>query len=251
MIKENILNLLAGDSFSGYLSGMEMLCKNIKEGKLPDADLDQDIIERACAVLILERWMQHDDYIAALEKFVDKMPKYAYLLSNEDVGDDLKGLALFINGLGQGECDLSGFIYASHSGYLMSATAAEEIANYCTEQQDSEAAEFFTETAEFFNNINSAQFGIISAMMSIKTWNESMADGFYNILTSSDMSTQSWMLGSLYTVINDPVVKTHIFGRYMKVLNTVKEKYVAEENAVAVEQLEEMIKMVTEKSEGK
>ena len=251
MIKEQIISLLSADSLNSYLSGMELLEENISKPTLPDSDLDQDIMERACAVLILEKWAQHKDYFSELKKMMDVIPNHKNLLDNEDVGHYLRGLSIFIDGLSRSQYDLSGFIYVSNSGWIMSMTAAEQIAEYCTEKQDHETAAVFTDIAAFFKRINNAQFGIVSKMMGIQSWNESMADGFYNIMTAADISTQSWMLGSLYKVIKDPVVKNSIFGKYLAVLKKVKAKFKAEDNQSGVSDIESLLEIVIKKSKGK
>ncbi len=251
MPKEQIISLLSGDSFSSYTSGMKLLQENIKQPTLPDSDLNQDIIERACAILIFEKWAQHDDYFSELDKMMEVLPSYTNLLADRDIGHYLRGLSIFINGLSQRRSDVSGFIYVSHSGWLLSMTAAEQIAEYFTENQDNASAAFFTNTAAFFKQINSAQFGIISGMMKIASWNQGMADGFYNIMTAADISTQSWMLSSLYKVTKDPVVKKSIFGRYRSALKKMRSNFAAEQNPSAISDTDALLEMVNRRSKGK
>lgn len=247
-MKEKILQSLKSDSFEEYLKGVELLGENIGEASLPDSVLDQELIERACAVLILERWAEHEDYLAQLKEFTNELPAYADYLGDDEIGHYMRGLALFIDGLLDGETNLSGFLYVSGSAFIMAGTAAEQIKEYFEAQKKEEAAALFGQWYEYFDKINSAQFGMVRGLMDIEKWSEDMALGFYNIMTSSDAGTQGWMLGALYKVIDDPVVKTEIFGKYLTVLKEVKKKFKDQENERG--QVEELIKMVREKSRG-
>jgi len=249
-MKENIIKLLESNSFDDYLKGVECLKENINTANLTDSELNQDIIERACAIFILEKWAQQDDYIEALQKFIDVLPNYSSFLSHDDIGHHIKGIALFINGLGEGRNDVSGFLYQSHSGYLMSNTAAVAIKVFFNSQNNTEGEEFFNQLAQFFERINSAQFGVAQLLTKIETWNVSMITGFFNILTSSDFSIQSWMLGSLYNVVQQPIVKEQIFDKYIAVLKNVQNKYKEETNSEKLEQVNSILEMVITKSKG-
>jgi hypothetical protein len=245
-MKAKIITLLAGNSLADYRAGIELLIKNIGTEKLPDSELDQEIIERACAIIILERWMEYPDYIAAVQEIIDNLPKYAPLISNEKVGQHIRGIALFINGLAKGQIELSGFLSPSASGYMMSASAAEAINEHL--KTVGEADPFFSKTAAFFEEISSTQYAVIAALKKITTWTSSMARGFYNIMTATDMANQYWLLDSLQKVLNDPIVKTEIFDKYLGVLSAVREKCVAEGDKAKLEQLDDVIKMVKYKS---
>ena len=248
-MKAKIISLLAGDSLADYRAGIELLIDDIGTEKLPDSELDQEILERACAIIILERWMEYPDYIAAVQDIIDNLPKYAPLVSNEKVGQHIRGIALFINGLAKGQIELSGFLSPTASGYMMSASAAEAISYYLKTEGEDDA--FFNKTAAFFEQISSTQYAVIAALKKIKTWTSPMARGFYNIMTATDMANQYWLLDSLQKVVNDPVVKTDIFDKYLGVLNAVRENCVAEGEKAKLEQLDDVIKMVEYKSSGR
>ena len=251
MLKQQTLSLLSGNSFSNYLKGMELLEENLRNSALAESDLDQEIMERACGVLILEKWAEYPDYFSGLDRMMEELPRHRALLSDSEVGHYLAGMSIFINGLNEGKHDVSGFIYASHGGWLLSMTAAEQIAEYLTGKEDYDTALVFSDIAGFFKQINSAQFGIIHDLMGIESWNQGMADGFYNILIKAGISDQSWMLGSLYKVIKDPIVKKSIFSRYKSVLKKAREKYEGEDNPAAVAEIDLFLEMVVIRSKGK
>lgn len=250
-MKAEILKLLSSESFNDYLSGLELMELHIGKPTLSDADLDQDIIERACAVLILERWAQHDDFYGGLEELTNILPNYGDFLTHKDIGHHLRGVALFINGLLQNEIDLTGFFYVSASGYLMSLTSAEAIKEYFEEQGNAAAAADFEKVRLFFDRINSAQFGLRHNLMQIQDWNQSMVDGFYNILTASDYDIQYQMLNCLYKVVKTPMIKDNVFGKYLKVLKKVKDKYKAAGQDSEAAQVDLLIDMIKTKSKGK
>lgn len=250
-MKENIIELLKGDSLDSYLQGIECLEESIDTDNLSDSDLDQEIIERACAIFVLEKWAEQQDYSDTLQKIIDTLPDYSPYLAHDEIGDHIRGIALFINGLAEGRKDVSGFIYPSYSGYLMSMTAAEEIKDFFNSQNNTGAAEFFTQVATFFERINSAQFGIANVITKIKIWNDSMIAGFYHILTSSDYSIQSWMLGSLYQVVELTVIKEQVFNKYIAVLKNVQAKYAGESDSEKVKQVNLLLEMVIVRSKGK
>lgn len=250
-MKAEILKLLSSESFNDYLSGIELMELHIGKPTLPDADLDQSIIERACAVLILERWAQHDDFYGGLEELTNILPNYAEFLTHEDIGHHLRGVALFINGLLENRIDVTGFFYVSASGYLMSVTSAEKIKEYFEEQGNAAAAADFEKVHAFFDRINSAQFGVRHSLMQIQDWNQSMVDGFYNILTASDFNTQYQMLNTLYKVVKTPIIKDNVFGKYLKLLKKLKDQYKAADETDKEAQIDSLIDMVKTKSKGK
>ncbi len=250
-MKSQIIELLIGNSFSEYLKAPDLFLEHIRSGELADVDLDQEIIERLCTVMVIEKWAEHDDYIRTLQEYVDILPNYSSLFSDENVNYHLKGIAIFIDGLGQGTYNVNGFIYPSHSGYLMSHTASNKISEYLRENNKEKDADFFEEMSEWFNSINLAQYSLITALTEIKEWNESMALGFFNILTGCELYFQSWLLGSLYKVVEHPIVKKDIFDKYLGVLYKIKDKYNAEGSTNNLRDIETIIKMVTEKSFGK
>ncbi|MCP4138508.1 MAG: hypothetical protein GY754_46550 [bacterium] len=74
--------------------------------------------------------------------------------------------------------------------------------------------------------------------------------GFYNIMTAADFDMQSWMLGSLYNVVNNDVVKSEIFGKYINKLKDLRKKYSEEDSETLLDTVNEMLEMVIARSHG-
>src|SRR4051812_42065409 len=106
-MKEKILELLKGDSLAGFLKAIKLFEKHAGTPELPDPELGQEIMERACSIYILERWVKYDDYIATLQQFIDTLPDYEPYADNSDVKYNLAGISVFINGLINGTHDVS------------------------------------------------------------------------------------------------------------------------------------------------
>lgn len=248
-MKEKIESLLVGESFKEYLEGVELFNEYVGTQDFPDEVLDQNIIERVCAVLIPESWVSHDDYVKDLEKFMKTLPDYLCYIEDDDIGHYLRGLVLFMNGLSQHQIDTSGFVL-SGAGYLSCMSATGVIKRYFEDMKNLEAAELFTSMEAFFDAIVSAQFGVNNALMKIKDWNTSMADGFYNILTAADINTQDKMLGSLYEVVDHDVVKNKIFDQYINKLKELKKRYTDESKEEHVNGINEILEMVAIRAKG-
>jgi hypothetical protein len=239
-----MIELLKSNLFSDYLKGVEQFLENIRLNPMSQIPLDQETVERACAVLMVEKWAEHDDYLEKINYFMTVLPDYTYLLSDPKVSHYLQGISLFLDSISQNEYNLSGFIYPSHSGYLMSGTACEAIANYFVEKANKEIVTFFKEMQAWFEAINSAQFAVVRAVMEIENWTQEMAFGLFNVVTQSEVSFQSWLLGSLYKQIDNPIIKTCVFERYVSVLNNVKHENPEDTT------IDEIIAMVTKRSLG-
>lgn len=251
-MKQEILSLLSGESFMDYLKGVELFKTALKDGAIKEEDIDHELMERVCAIMAMERWVDHEDYEDRLGYYMDELSEnHTALIQDENINHHLKGIALFINSLAEHDYDVSGFLYASHSGYLMSHTAAESVAEYLSAKEELEGSVLFKDMSAFFGLINTAQFSLVSALMDIKNWTVPMSNGFMNILTASQVYFQSWMLSSLYQVVNDPIIKTNIFDEYLKILNEVKTKFVEEKNEEALEDINYVIGMVEERAAGK
>jgi tetratricopeptide (TPR) repeat protein len=244
IMKEEIASLLSSNSFEDYLKGIELFENNIGTKNLSDLDVDQDIMERVCAIFILDKWIEYQDFKTIIESFIQELPSYSKYLNNKKIGYNLRGLVIFINELAQRKIDLSGF------DYVRSLTAAETISTYLSSKRDTKGQVLFTNIASFFHKIVSAQYGIHSSIMKIEKWNKSMSEGFYNILTESTFDKQDWMLGSLYKSIDDPVVKTDIFNKYISVLENLIKKYEKENSPELQESVNQMLEIVITRSKG-
>lgn len=250
-LKNEISALLASDRLSEYLVGIKLLTAKAGTADLPDSDLDQGIIERACGVLIFEKWAEHKDYIGLIEELMASLPDYFPLIENEKIGHHFRGLSLFAAGLNERKHDLKGFTMPTHSGFMLSNIAAKSIKEYMIEQgEDQDKIDHWEDMENFFGMISNAQFGIVPILSKIKKWSVPMADGFYNILKSAGFNDQSRMLSGLYFALEDPVVKKEIFERYLNTLNKVKDSFTAKEDQATADEVNNIIKMVESKRKG-
>jgi hypothetical protein len=243
-MNNTMLELLKSNLFSDYLKGVEQFLENIRLNPMFQIPLDQETVERTCAIMMVEKWAEHDDYLEKINHFMTLLPDYAYLLSDEKVTHHMQGISIFLDSISQNEYNLSGFLYASHSGYLMSGTACEAIVNHFVEKAKKEGVTFFKEMQTWFEAINSAQFAVAKAVMEIENWTQEMAFGLFNVITQSEFSFQSWLLGSLYKQVENPIIKAYVFERYLEILNEVKQEN-PEDLAI-----DEIIEMVRERSLG-
>lgn len=250
-MKDKILELLRGETLDGYLTAIQMLEDHTGTSELPDSDLGQEIIERGCAIFLIERWNEFDDYIAALQRFTDILPDYEEYLQDSDISWDLRGVSIFINGLIDGVIDVSGFIYPAYDPYVMAHTSARSAMEFFEAKQDSESAAFFGEISAYFNRIFQMKWSMGKAIRNIKTWNNEMAQGFYNILVGCDVANQQFMLVRLDDVLEQPAVRDAIFGKYLAVIKKVEAQYKKANDTANLDDVKKLKKMVVDASKGK
>ncbi len=248
-MRDQILELLKSDSLKDYLKAIDLFLTSYRNGSLTNADLDHEIIERVCAVFLIERWAEHDDWFEALEKFMDELPAYNEYLSNDDVGHHLRGLAIFINGVNEGDIDLSGFFYASGSPYINAQTAAASLKEYFKEKNEDESAKLFEEIETFFGDISSEQFGAAAIISALRDWTPEMAQGFYVVMSRSEYHRMQ-MLRSLYKVVDSPVIQEQVFDKFLNVLRPMRVKYEQDGELEKASGMDEFIASVVSASKG-
>lgn len=248
-MKEQILELLKSDSLQGYFNGIDLFLDSYRNNSITSADLDHEIMERTCAVLVIERWAQHVDWDGTLDQFMEKLPGYNEYLSHEDVGHHLRGLAIFIDGIYGGEIDLSGFIYPSGNTYILAQTAAGSLKKFFQEQNDEESAKLFDEIETFFGNVSSAQFGAARIITELRDWSVEMAQGFYVVMGRTEYN-RMWMLRSLYNVVDSPIIQEHVFDKFLNVLRSMRAQYEENGENEKIGQMDEFIESVFAASKG-
>jgi len=248
-MKEQILQLLKSDSYQHYLGGIDLFLESYRNNSITSADLDHEIIERTCAVFLIERWAEHKDWVGILDVFMDVLPKYGYYMSHEDTGHHLRGLAIFIDGIHQGEIDLSGFLYASGNAYINAQTAAQSLKEFFRKENDEISTNMFEEIETFFGEIASGQFGAATILTELRDWSVEMAQGFYVVMSRTDYN-RIWMLRSIYKVVDSPIIQEHIFDKFLSVLYSMRTQYEENGENEKIEQLDEFIESIVSASKG-
>lgn len=248
-MKEQILQLLKSDSLQGYFSGIDLFLDSYRNNSITSADLDHEIMERTCAVFLIENWAAFEDWDSTLERFMDVLPGYGDYLSHEDIGHHLRGLAIFIDGIYQGEIDLSGFLYASGNVYINAQTAAQSLKEFFQQQNDEESTKLFEEIEAFFGSISSGQFGAAAILTELRDWSVEMAQGFYVVMSRTEYN-RIWMLRSIYKVVDSPIIQEHIFDKFLNVLRPMRVKYEENGENEKIEQLDEFIESIVSASKG-
>lgn len=252
-MKLRILSLLASASFVDYLEGVELFATSIAERSLPQREIDSELMERACAIVGVERWAEHEDYVEKIEYFVERLPQYGDLLMQDDaVGQALRGIVLFINGIAQGQHNTGGFKAdgAATSGWLLSQAAGERIAQYYAAQSRYLDGAFFTDLADWFGAVGNAQTGFIAALRELADWNEDNAGGFFNVLPMADPFFQGLLLDALQPVAHLPIVQTEIFDKYLDLLHQTRDTMLAADEAAQAADTAQMIALVQSKRTG-
>ncbi len=249
-MQEQILEKLRSNSFKEYCEGIKMLSLNIKNPELFQTENDQELMERICVAFIPEKWASHDDFVQGVKNIVTGLPDYFEYINDPKIGANLRGISIFIEGLMNQKYDLSAFKVPSHTGYLMSYTAAKSISKHFRKADIKLAQSFFKMVSNFFLAICDVQAAAALLLSKIRPWNKEMCEGFFNILTAADLSIQHWMLETLHNVYDKPVVKEHIFGRYIQLLENLKSKYTEEGKEKNILQVQEIMDMVIRKSKG-
>lgn len=248
-MKEQILESLKSDSLQGYLNGIDLFLDSYRNNSITSADLDHEIMERTCAVLVIERWTDHEDWNAALDNFMEALPNYNEYLSHEDVGHHLRGLAIFIDGIYGGEIDLSGFIYPSGNTYILAQTAAGSLKEFFQQQNNEESAKLFEEIETFFGDISSGQFGAARIITELRDWSVEMAQGFYVVMGRTEHN-RMWMLRSLYKVVDSPIIQEHVFDKFLTVLRSMRARYEENGETEKIEPMDEFIESIVSASKG-
>ncbi len=253
-MKAKILYLLSSDSFEEYLQGVDLFCEGIQKRTLPQREIDSELMERLTAVVALEGWAQHDDYIAKLEHFIDHLPNYGELLNLEDnAGYGFQGILLFIHGIAQQQHDIKGFkanIF-DESGWLLCKTGGMFVARHYGALGRQEDAAFFVDLSEWFGKIYSAQYGFLHVLHDIEDWTEDNANGFFNVMPMCAMYFQRALLHALQNVVDHPVVKAEIFDKYLDILNHTRQNMLDADEPRQAAEVDKVIAMVREKSLGK
>lgn len=248
-MREQILQLLKSDSYLGYINGIDLFLDSYRNNSITSADLDHEIIERTCAVFLLENWAAFEDWDSTLERFMDVLPGYGDYLSHDDIGHHLRGLAIFIDGIYQGEIDLSGFLYASGNVYINAQTAAQSLKEFFQQQNDDESTKLFEEIETFFGTISSGQFGAAAILTELRDWSVEMAQGFYVVMSRTEYN-RIWMLRSIYKVVDSPIIQEHIFDKFLNILRPLRVKYEENGETEKIEPLDELIESIVSASKG-
>jgi hypothetical protein len=243
-LRERILALLSSESLVDFLEGVHLFCESIHSRALAQREIDSELMERAAAVVAMEGWAQHGDYIDKLEYFVDQMPQHGELLMRDDAeGTAFKGIVLFITSIAQGQLNTAAFDNPGEaSGWELSKRAALHLARYVEQQGNFLGSLYFKDMATWFGDIAEAQAAFLAALAEIQDWSESSANGIFEILPMAALHFQRLLLRALHNVAQQPVVKAEIFDRYLDTLNAQRQQLRdADEPAQAVEQLIDMV----------
>jgi hypothetical protein len=252
-MKLRILSLLASSSFVDYLEGMALLHEGIAQRTLPQRDVDGEMMERAAAVLALERWAEHEDYIEKIEYFVAQIPQYGALLTQEDnAGQSLRGIVIFINGIAQGQHNPLGFRAedASLSGWRLAEMAGKTLAQYYAAEGRYIDSAFFTDLGEWFGAIADAQNVFLADVGEMADWNENNASGLLQVLQMADYYFQKLLLSTLQMRAHHPIVKAEIFERYLAILHEMGAEFQAAEEPVKAAEIGKLIALVSYHSQG-
>lgn len=248
MTKETLIEKLAGKSFKEYLIACTYFPDYVKSGN----ELNQEIIERVLFINLLPLWAEHEDLEEKLHEITSEFPNHAGLLNNETLKNDLMGVSLFVNGLINRGFDVSGFLWCSN-GYMCSHTSCKAISKHYKEIGKDREASYFTELAEWFLAIYEATTDVFRGIMGIETWNESMVVGLTNFLTESlkHYGVFEWILGGLYKVVDDPLIKENVFDYYIGLLTKSRDNLKKEKKKEEAGQLTEKLKDLRKLAKGK
>ncbi|MFN8394765.1 MAG: hypothetical protein U0176_08855 [Bacteroidia bacterium] len=249
MERMHIMGLLASESFVDYLEGIHLFAAAIRARTIAQRELDSEIMERATAVVAVEGWAQHEDYVEKLEYFIDQLTGHSDLISDPDApGSAFRGIVVFINAFAQGKLSSGGFADPdAGDGWRQSELAGELLYRHFDGQGRLLEGLFFKDLGEWFGAIRSAQEVWLEALTEIQDWNESSANGFYNILPMAAPIFQARLLDAIRGAASHPVVRASIFDKYLNVLNSTRDEMMeAGENGQAAE-VEKLIDMVLDR----
>ncbi|NOQ73272.1 MAG: hypothetical protein GQ574_14805 [Crocinitomix sp.] len=248
MNKDDLIKKLAGSSFKEYLIACNHLSDYVKDG----GELNQEIIERALFVNLLPLWSKHEDLEEKFKEITSQLPNHLDLLNNDELKGDFMGLSLFVNGLINGEFDVSGFIWCNN-GYMCSSTACDSISeHYKDEGKDKESA-YFNDLSEWFLDSYSGTTDVFRAIMRIDAWNEGMIVGLTNFLTASlkHYGVFEWTLSGLYKVIDDPLIKEKVFDYYIGIFEKSRDSFRKEKKKEAAKEITDKLKNLRKLAKGK
>ncbi|MEW7292867.1 hypothetical protein [Aquimarina sp. 2304DJ70-9] len=248
MNKEELIKKLASNSFKDYLIACNHLSTYVQDG----GELNQEIIERALFVNLLPLWAEHEDLFGKYNEITAELPNHSELLNNEKTKSDLMGLSLFVNGLINGEFDVSGFFWCSN-GYMCCSTSCKSISEHYKEEGKNKESKYFLELSEWFMEIYSGTTDVFGAIMKIDLWNESMVVGLTNFLNESlkHYGVFEWILSGLYKVIDDPLIKEKVFDHYISILTKSRENLKKEKKKEEANDLTEKLKNLRKLAKGK
>ncbi len=248
MNQEELTQKLAGDSFQEYLNA----CQHLPEYVANKGALDQEIIERALFVNLMPLWARHEDLLAKYELITSELPLHAGLLENDETKRHLIGLSVFVNGLMASTFDVSGFFWCSN-GYMCCHTACEAIAAHYEGNGKSAEAAYFLSLGEWFMEIYQATTAVFRAIMNITSWTEEMVLGLTNFLNASlqHYGVFEWILSGLYKVVQEPLIKEKVFGRYIKAFTNAGKKLKEEKKESEWKDVAQKVKNLKRLAQGK
>ncbi len=252
-MKLRILSLLASNSFVDYLEGMALMHEGITQRTLPQREVDAEIMERAAAVVALERWAEHEDYVEKIEYFVERLPQYGELLAQDNpAGQSLRGIVVLINGIAQGKHNGGGFRAenSSQSGWQLAQVAGETLAQYYAAEGRYIDGAFFTDLGEWFGAIADAQTAFLADLRAFDDWNEGNAIGLLQVMQMADFYFQERLLDALQARANNPIVKAEIFERYLALLHDLLQQFMAADEPEKAAEVGKLIALVQYKSQG-
>lgn len=245
----HIIGLLASDSFVDYLEGVHLFAAAIRARTVAQRELDSEMMERATAVVAIEGWAQQDDYVEKLEFFIDQLSGHSDLISQDDApGHAFKGIVVFINAIAQGKLSSGGFADPmAGDGWRQSELAGETLYKHLDGQGRFMEGLFFKDLGEWFGAIRSAQEIWLEALTEIQDWNESSANGFYNILPMADPIFQARLLDAISGAASHPVVRASIFDKYLNVLNSTRDEMLDAGEKGKADEVVKLIDMVLDR----
>lgn len=209
---------MASDSLVDYLEGIAQFCEAIRGRALAQRDLGGETMERAVAVVALEGWAQQEDYVEKIQYFVEQLTKHGDLLMLEnEEGEALRGIVLFINGMVQGHHNIQGFRSntRAESGWLLCRDGAEKLRAHFDAQGGFMESLFFKDMSDWFGAIHAGQQEFLETLVEINDWNQMSATGFYNVLPMASPFFQGQLLAALSPSSQHPWVKAEIIDPYL------------------------------------
>jgi hypothetical protein len=238
MMKNRIHSLLASDSL---------------DRSLPQHDIDSELMERMTAVMAVEGWAQHEDYVEKIEHFVDQLSQYGTLIAEESPeGEAFRGIVLFINGIAQGQHNVNGFRSQARaeSGWLLCQQAGERLARHYDAQGGFLQSLFFKDLGEWFGAIHAAQTDFLETLPELTEWHEASAAGFANVMPMVAPYFQGRLLGGLAAVANHPVVRVEIFDKYIAALHQSRQELQDAGETAKAKEVEALIAFVEARRSG-
>jgi len=238
-MQKNILEQLNSLSLYDFTNGVNTVVEKYQK-ETDSVNIDQEIMEKVLSIFAYERFYQkHSEWNKILTEVMKVLPKHTYLLENFLDKYTFRGLSLFVNEIISGEINISGFMMAMGSPYLVSSTESKNIAASIKDKNEDDSL-VLLHFADILEHIYGTQVSAKTFIVDFKEWNKETCIATRNILLESNRNIRCEILFCLATHKEVKAISEFIIQPYENALSQLKQKYIETNNLEKINSIIEL-----------